>query len=58
MPFEVDNITGLALAGYDAYKYLTNEQALEDAVFFATHFQPSGYSGNLTSNSTPWIWVG
>ena len=26
LPFPLDNETGLAVAGYDAYKYLTNEQ--------------------------------
>jgi hypothetical protein len=61
-PFEVDNTTGLALDGYDAYKYLTNEQALEDAVYFATHFSPAGYdedaAESLRADKTPWIWLG
>jgi hypothetical protein len=59
MPFETDNVTGVALAGYDAYQYLTNEQALEDVVYFAKNFQPPGYKdSSLSSDSTPWIWIG
>ncbi|MCJ1394463.1 hypothetical protein MMC18_007341 [Xylographa bjoerkii] len=62
LPCEVSQTTGLALAGYDAYKYLNNEQAMEDAVYLATHFQPPGYSEEdgrfLSSPSTPWIWTG
>ncbi|MCJ1323696.1 hypothetical protein MMC10_000357 [Thelotrema lepadinum] len=58
LPFEIDNMTGKALEGYEAYKYLTNEQALEDTVYFATHFQPPGHTEDLTAKSTPWIWIG
>ena len=58
LPFAVDNDTGLALAAADAYKYLTNEQALEDAVYFATHFLPPGQAEAVTASTTPWIWVG
>ncbi|MCJ1285832.1 hypothetical protein MMC26_005173 [Xylographa opegraphella] len=62
LPFEINESTGLALAGHDAYKYLNNEQAMEDAVYLATHFQPPGYSKeegiHLSSPSTPWIWIG
>ncbi|KFY72390.1 hypothetical protein V499_07477 [Pseudogymnoascus sp. VKM F-103] len=62
LPFEVDNETGLALEGYGAYKYLTNEQALEDAVYFARHFSPAGYdekaAKSLRADKTPWIWLG
>jgi hypothetical protein len=43
IPFESGSTTGLAIDGYDAYKYLNNEQALQDAVYFATHFQPPGH---------------
>lgn len=57
MPFEYDEESGLALDGYEAYKYLTNEQALEDAVYFARNLQLEGL-GDLSSNSTPWIWMG
>jgi hypothetical protein len=41
------------------YKYLNNEQALDDVVYFANHFQPTGHGKDiLTSDSTPWIWIG
>jgi hypothetical protein len=59
LPFALNATTGLAHDGYDAYKYLNNEQALEDVVYFATHFQPPGHENDaLTSDSTPWIWIG
>ncbi|MCJ1353750.1 MAG: hypothetical protein MMC33_003737 [Icmadophila ericetorum] len=62
LPFELNQTSGLALAGYEAYKYLNNEQALEDAVYFATHFQPPDYNceegRRLSAPSTPWIWIG
>ena len=58
LPFPVDNTTGKPVAEEEAYKYLTNEQALEDLVYFATHFKPTGYSEAITSNSTPYIWTG
>ncbi|KAH8593554.1 hypothetical protein B0O99DRAFT_688390 [Bisporella sp. PMI_857] len=40
MPFAFNETTGVAFSGYDAYKYLNNELALEDAVFLAKNFQP------------------
>jgi Serine carboxypeptidase S28 len=50
------------LAGYEAYKYLNNEQALEDTMHFAKHFKPPGYDDSscrsLTPSQTPWIWIG
>lgn len=59
LPFQVDPETGLALAGYDAYKYLSNDQALEDIVFFATNFHPLGHDGaSLIGNKVPWVWHG
>ncbi|KAN0108655.1 Serine carboxypeptidase S28 domain containing protein [Hyaloscypha variabilis] len=59
LPFTLNITTGLAAEGYDAYKYLNNEQALEDVVCFANHFQPPGHENDiLTSDSTPWIWIG
>lgn len=59
LPFEINQTTGIAFAGYEAYKYLTNEQALEDAVYLATHIELPGHeAGSLRSNHTPWIWIG
>ncbi|KAF7507600.1 hypothetical protein GJ744_010270 [Endocarpon pusillum] len=60
LPFPLDKDTGKALEGYDAYKYLNNEQALEDTVYFASNFKPPGYedSTSLSPSNTPWIWVG
>jgi hypothetical protein len=59
MPFDYNATTGVAIAEYDAYKYLTDDQALEDVVYFAKHFQPPGHENDtLTSYSTPWIWIG
>ena len=52
---------GMAVDGYAAYKYLTTEQALQDPVYFAHHFQPPGlkqYWSSLSPKSTPWIWLG
>jgi len=46
--------TGIAAEEYDAYKYLNNEEALEDVVYFANHFQPPGHENEtLTADSTP-----
>jgi Serine carboxypeptidase S28 len=62
LPFPLDNHTGRAFAGYEAYKYLNNEQALEDTIHFAKHFKPPGYDDSscrsLTPSQTPWIWIG
>jgi hypothetical protein len=59
LPFEANNTTGYVKGGYDAYKYLTNEQALEDVAVFAQNFQPQGYRKDvLSSNSSPWIAIG
>ena len=51
------------LGGQEAYQYLTIEQALEDVVYFATHFNSS--SPNVAPNlealkpgNTPWIMIG
>ena len=58
-PFPVQYLAGL---GLHTYRYLTNEQALEDAVYFAQNFRPEGYSEekavSLRPDNTPWIWVG
>lgn len=55
------NSSGMPDAGYEAYQYLTTEQALEDPVFFAHNFQPPGleaYWSLLHPSYTPWIWLG
>jgi hypothetical protein len=44
-----------------AYRFLNTEQALEDAVFFAEHFEPAGlerFHVDLKPQNTPWIWLG
>lgn len=44
-----------------AYQYLNTEQALEDTVYFATHFEhPAsvGLDAYLKPHETPWIWIG
>ena len=53
--------SGMAQGGYAAYKYLNTEQALQDPVYFAHHFEPPGlekYWSLLKPESTPWIWLG
>ena len=52
---------GMAKGGYSAYKYLNTEQALQDPVYFAHHFEPPGlekYWSLLNPKYTPWIWLG
>ena len=39
-----------------AYEFLDTEQALEDAVFFATHFERT--DTDLKPSATPWVWIG
>lgn len=59
-PFPM-NASGMAGAGYAAYKYLNTEQALEDTVYFANHFKPPGleqYWDVFQPDRTPWIWIG
>ncbi|TKA74399.1 hypothetical protein B0A55_04528 [Friedmanniomyces simplex] len=59
-PFPM-NASGMAEGGYEAYKYLTTEQALQDPVYFAHHFQPPGleqYWSLLDPIYTPWVWLG
>jgi hypothetical protein len=62
MPFPVFNDTGIALHGEDAYKYLTNEQALEDVVYLAKNFAPPGYTAEraagMRADQSPWVWMG
>ncbi|KAK5123862.1 hypothetical protein LTR85_002058 [Meristemomyces frigidus] len=59
-PFPMDS-SGMAECGYEAYKYLDTEQALQDPVYFAHHFEPPGlerYWSLLDPSYTPWIWLG
>ncbi|KAK5164084.1 uncharacterized protein LTR77_010175 [Saxophila tyrrhenica] len=59
-PFPM-NADGMAEGGYDAYKYLTTEQALQDPVYFAHHFEPPGLEhcwDELKPETTPWVWLG
>lgn len=61
LPFNVDSATGYASGGQTAYKYLTNEQALEDTVYFAQNFKPTNLQQHWTSlspNRTPWVIIG
>ncbi|KAK3071791.1 hypothetical protein LTR53_008029 [Teratosphaeriaceae sp. CCFEE 6253] len=44
-----------------AYQYLNTEQALEDVVFLATHFEPPELEDvwiDLQPERAPWIWIG
>ena len=57
-PFAMNTTTGKAAAGYAAYKYLNTEQALQDPVYLANNFQPSGmekYWSLLNPKYTPWV---
>lgn len=61
IPVAIDEETGYATGGSEAYRYLTTEQALEDMVFFANNFHPEGlenYWQRLHPSSTPWITTG
>lgn len=60
-PFPMNSTTGMAIAGYEAYKYLNTEQALQDPVYFASTFEPVGlekFWSLLKPEYTPWIWLG
>ena len=60
-PFPMNATTGMAEAGYEAYKYLNTEQALQDPVYFAQNFEPPGlepYWSLLKPSQTPWVWLG
>lgn len=60
MPFSKYS-EGTAAEQEEAYRFLNTEQALEDAVFFASHFEPPGLEDSwqgLRLNNTPWIWIG
>lgn len=59
-PFAM-NKTGMPEIGLSAYRYLNTEQALQDPVYFANHFEPSGLSQHwnvLKPWNSPWTWLG
>lgn len=60
-PFPVNATSGMAEGGYEAYRYLNTEQALQDPVYFAHNFKPPGleqYWNSFAPDRTPWIWLG
>lgn len=60
LPFPVNQSTGFLLDPAD-YRYLTTEQALEDAVYFANHLELPALglgAGTLAPSATPWVWIG
>ena len=50
----MDSETGVFLDGYDAYRYLTVDQALEDVVYFAQHFNTSTVTAAYKDTVDPW----
>ena len=59
-PFPM-NTSGRPEVGKEAYKYLSTEQALQDPVYFAHHFEPPGLEEHwdlLSPDRSPWIWLG
>lgn len=58
-PFPINQSTG-ALLEPSNYKYLTVEQALEDAVYFANHLEVPGLNASSLAPGagTPWVWIG
>lgn len=60
-PFPLNATTLMPANPAQAYPYLTTEQALQDPVYFAHHFQPPGLEAHwprLHPSRTPWIWLG
>lgn len=58
VPLNIDSTNAEKKA---AYRVLNTEQALEDAVFFASHLEITGLGNadrDLKPNATPWIWIG
>lgn len=57
-PYPINSTTG-ELLDPSGYKYLDTEQALEDTVYFANHFElPTNVTGNFSPDVNPWIWLG
>jgi hypothetical protein len=58
-----DDCTHNPIDAPGSYRYLTNEQALEDAIYFAHHFKLHNASEEsskypIAPGHTPWIWIG
>jgi hypothetical protein len=56
-----ERLSGAQQERQEAYQYLSTEQALEDTVYFASHFKANGLEehwNSLGPKVTPWIWVG
>lgn len=57
-PYPINSTTGELLDPI-GYEYLNTEQALEDTVYFANHFEaPLGVTGSFSPGVTPWVWLG
>lgn len=57
-PYPINSTTGELLDPV-GYKYLNTEQALEDTVYFANHFEaPTDVTGSFSPGVTPWVWLG
>ncbi|KAK2607522.1 hypothetical protein N8I77_006188 [Diaporthe amygdali] len=57
-PYPINGTTG-ELLDPSGYRYLSTEQALEDTVYFANHFEAStGMNGTFFPDKTPWVWLG
>lgn len=63
-PYQCDGkCSGTLMDAPGSYRYMTVEQSLEDAVYFARHFELPGakyksLKKSLTADKTPWIWIG
>jgi hypothetical protein len=56
-----ESLSGTRQERQEAYHYLSTEQALEDTVYFASHFKPESLEehwDSLGPKTTPWIWIG
>lgn len=57
-PYPINSSTGELLDPV-GYRYLSTEQALEDTVYFANHFEaPTDVTGPVSPGVTPWVWLG
>ena len=56
-----EGLKGTQEESREVYQYLSTEQALEDTVYFTSHFKPNGLEehwDSLSPETTPWIWIG